>query len=318
MFLGVIISIDKGINVLTSTIYFAMIICMLDNFHLINTYQRNSVSQYLKISNSDTGDTSPISKLAYLTKIGAQSPYYAPSKLNTDSVLNPDGIRQLVIYQHFYSVVLVFVVMFSCKFRSYSQNQFYVWKLKYGEDFFVVGKDPNASKYKYNKNQGIKNYDGEVMQGYRFSEMSWKHVLWLRLYRLTYSFELAAVIYLVSSKFLKNIFMDLKYIKTILDQRNFIGFVDILVINLCLVVLVYQFFTIILNLVNIFDSLHKKIKNKKDDADKILAESSFITKEKSQKVLDDSVLIDPEDDPKDEIIAIETEEDNHENVKNWK
>ena len=92
IFIGVIVAIEKGIPVLMSTVYISMLFGILNSFHLINSIQGTSISEWLKISNFNHQDTYAGSKLTKFWSKAPKYPAYVPWNDGSNAILYPYGI----------------------------------------------------------------------------------------------------------------------------------------------------------------------------------------------------------------------------------
>jgi hypothetical protein len=164
--LGVLLSIDHGITIVMKTLYMSILVCLLNSLHLINSNQGAGISEYLKISNFGQNGTFPESKISTFWKRGVQSPFYVPWKFSQNEILFPDQIQMISLYKHWFCYLLILALYANRRLRTYCEKLFGEWRSKYGDDFFIMGKDPNASKYKYNRAMLNKNYPDGSDQEY--------------------------------------------------------------------------------------------------------------------------------------------------------
>jgi hypothetical protein len=71
-------------------------------------------------------------------------------------------------------------------------------------------------------------------------EMTWKQLIKVKCYRMSYALELSIIGYLLSGAFIQSLLLDLMSMKDVISQRSFLGFMDIACVCAAVSVLVYE------------------------------------------------------------------------------
>lgn len=145
--IGLLFSLKKGITLMHTSLNTFFVLRVIDTLHCINSHSGIGIFTYLNLSSSSTSIFAPnqVSSQGPSKKMTLDSPYYRPN--SNQSILGTNGISVLATHAHKLEFLLLGLMLAIILARKKAEGYFQSLAEKFGANFFIIGKDPNESRY---------------------------------------------------------------------------------------------------------------------------------------------------------------------------